>query len=446
MADGIHIAESAERYWAYDGEPTLLLGGSSQDNLFQVPGVEHQLDRLAAAGGNYVRNTMSARNRREDVLRWGAEHVWPFERTEDGYDLDRWEEAYWDRFEHFLELTAERDIVVQLEVWATFDYYEDPWEENPFNPANNVTYTAAESGLPETVDASPGETSVDEQPFFWSVPTERDLSIVREYQERFVEKILSHTLNYDHVLYCMDNETNVTPEWGAYWAEYIKDRAAEANRRVFTTEMWLATDLSDPQHGNTFDHPELYDFADVSQNNHNTGQAHYDGAVEQYERVADDPRPLNNVKIYGGYVDGFGSEHDAVERFWRDIFAGAASARFHRPPYGIGLNSRAERMVRSAREVADVVDPVTCEPRPDLLSECDPNEAFLLADPGRIYAIYFPAGGSVSVDADEQEFSRRWYDVEACSWHDEGRISGSGSKVDAPYRKQWVAVLEPASE
>jgi len=183
----------------------------------------------------------------------------------------------------------------------------------------------------------------------------------------------------------MDNEAAVTPEWRAYWARYVRDRAAAADERVNTTEMWLATDLSDPQHDNTFERPDLYDYADVSQNNHNAGRAHYDGAVAQHERVSDAPRPLNNVKIHGGYVDGFGSEHDAVERFWRDVFAGAASARFHRPPYGIGLNARAERMLRSAREVMEAIEPWDCEPRPDLPSDPDPDdaEAYLLARPRR---------------------------------------------------------------
>jgi hypothetical protein len=434
---GISVAEQNAYYWTYDGEPTLLLGGSSQDNLFQVPGVEHQLDRLADAGGNYVRNTMSARNRRESVLRWGAENVWPFRLTDEGYDLDRWNDAYWDRFDRFLELTAERDIVVQLEVWATFDYYEDPWDENPFNPVNNATYTATESGLPETVDVSPGATGVDEQPFFWSVPAELDRGIVREYQERFVDKILEYTLSHDHVLYCMDNETNVTPEWGAYWAEYVTDQAATAGETAYTTEMWLATDLSDSQHDETFDRPELYDFVDISQNNHNSGQDHYDNALEQRERIVDRPRPMNNVKIYGGNVDGFGSEHDAVERFWRDIFAGCASARFHRPPYGIGINARAERMIRSARSVTDAVDLLACEPRPDLLSDGD-----AIADPGREYAVYFPEGGSVVLDVEaDTDLSLRWFDIEACRWWGTESIEGSSVRIDTPYQKQWVATV-----
>lgn len=47
-------------YWSYQGEPVLLLGDSDDDNLFQgpEPNLVAQLDRLAVAGGNVIRNTM----------------------------------------------------------------------------------------------------------------------------------------------------------------------------------------------------------------------------------------------------------------------------------------------------------------------------------------------------------------------------------------------------
>ena len=50
-------------YWSWQGKPVLLVGGSDDDNLFQWPEADliRQLDRLAAAGGNVIRNTMSDR-------------------------------------------------------------------------------------------------------------------------------------------------------------------------------------------------------------------------------------------------------------------------------------------------------------------------------------------------------------------------------------------------
>ena len=50
-------------YWSYGNKPVLLLGASDDDNLFQwnEESLLCQLDKLAAAGGNVIRNTMSDR-------------------------------------------------------------------------------------------------------------------------------------------------------------------------------------------------------------------------------------------------------------------------------------------------------------------------------------------------------------------------------------------------
>jgi hypothetical protein len=112
---GIGVSTSFSQYWEYHGDPVMLLGGSDEDNLFQLPELENQLDLLVSVGGNYVRNTMSSRD---------SGNVWAFHLDpETGiYDLNRWNPEYWSRFEELLELTSEREIVVQVEVWATIYY------------------------------------------------------------------------------------------------------------------------------------------------------------------------------------------------------------------------------------------------------------------------------------------------------------------------------------
>jgi hypothetical protein len=49
------------------------------------------------------------------------------------------------------------------------------------------------------------------------------------------------------------------------------------------------------------------------------------------------PRPVNHTKIYGGGYQpmGTGGFEDGVERFWRNLLAGSASSRFHRPTSGM---------------------------------------------------------------------------------------------------------------
>ncbi len=429
-------------YWRYNGTPVMLLGGSDDDNLFQWPAekLTAQLDRLAKAGGNVIRNTMSDRRDRDF-------EVYPFRRRPDGrYDLDRWNGEYWQRFERLLRETAKRNIVVQIEIWDRFDYTDcrgsNRWRIHPYNPKNNVNYTAAQSGFADRYPRHPG---ANRQPFFFTAPKQRNNRTVLRYQQRFVNKLLEHALRYDHVLYCMDNETKAEEEWGRYWARYVKRRAQEAGKRVFVTEMWDDWNLTARRHKRTFDHPELYDFVDVSQNNHNSGRKHWDNFLHVRRYLSKKPRPINTTKTYGANGNTFGhTDQDAVERFWRHLLAGAASIRFHRPPAGLGLNDRAVAAIRAARKLESTIPPWTVKPAPSLLSDCTPNEAYLAADPGRSYALYFPAGGTVTLDlaAADGPLTVRWIDIDTGEWGATGNLRG-GKKitVTAPGKGNRAAAI-----
>jgi len=428
----IEIYGANPAYWQYDGKPILLLGGSKDDNLFQIPDLKEHLDLLKSVGGNYVRNTMSSRD---------EGNLWPFKKSNDSYNLDQWNEQYWRRFENFLTLTHERNIIVQIEIWATFDYYRENWAVNPFNPKNNINYTAEQTGLPVEVSTHPTRTGNN---FFWSVPAERNQKIVLKYQQRFVDKILSYSLQFGNVLYCMDNETSVTKEWGKYWSQYIKARAKAAGVEVHTTEMWDPWDLAHEMHSATFDYPDIYSFVDISQNNHQKGQKHWDNSQLQRARIADKTRPLNNVKIYGADTGRFGNDRDGAERFWRNIFGGLASARFHRPDSGLGLGEKAQANIRSMRLITDKMNIFTCEPHNDLLSDRQSNEAYCLANPGKEYAVYFPDGGEVmlNIGSLKKPAAVRWLDIMKCQWVNTQDIkSGNEIKLQCPSRDYWAALI-----
>lgn len=407
----VAISATHPRFWSLDGRTALLLGGSREDNLFQIPDLAEHLDTLVAAGGNYVRCTLSSRDP-------GDEWPFHFDAERGAYDLDRWNEAYWDRLERFLAETARRGVVVQVEVWATFDFYREPWERNPFNPQNNLNYTAERTRLPTAVPTHPTWTR---NPFFRSVPDHDNNAPVLAYQQRFVDRLLQHTLRYGHVLYCMDNETSVTASWGRFWATYIRKKAAERGRRVFTTEMWDPWDLGHVMHRETFDHPEIYDFVDISQNNHQRGQAHWENAVRLLERLerAGLGRPANNVKTYGadGGRHGGGTD-EGVAKLVRSALLGSAAVRFHRPPSGLGLSETARRAIRGVRELSDRMPWFDASPHQDLLGEREENEAYCRALPGEAYAVYFPAGGRVTLDVSAigGDAELVWLDLLGAGW------------------------------
>ena len=129
-ADSMRIQPYATNphYWQYQNQPVVLLGGSEADNCFQIPNLKAHLDLLVSVGGNYVRNTMS------DRPDHGYE-IKAFGQNADGlYDLDTWNDAYWQKFSDMLRWTAERQIFVQIELWDRFDHSQGNWDTDPFNP------------------------------------------------------------------------------------------------------------------------------------------------------------------------------------------------------------------------------------------------------------------------------------------------------------------------
>ena len=436
--EAIKVSPTHPQYWQYDGRTVLLLGGSKEDNLFQISDIEEHLDLLAASGGNYVRCTMSSRD---------EGNPWPFffDENEGAYDLGRWNDEYWARFERLLSEASRRGIVVQVEIWATFDFYRDNWGVNPFNPKNNSNYTAERTKLPIEVPTHP---IYRDNRFFWSIPDHDNNLRVLAYQQRFVDKLLSYTLQHGNVLYCMDNETSVTAAWGRFWSDYIKKKAAEAGLVAETTEMWDPWDLDHISHRESFDHPETYSFVDISQNNHQRGQAHWDNGLRQIERLrrANHLRPVNNVKTYG--ADGGrhgGDTNEAIAKFIRSALFGSAAVRFHRPPSGIGLSDAAQAVIRSVRDLSDRMEWFDGAPHDDLLGEREENEAYCRALPGREYAVYFPDGGRVTLDLGglDGDASLIWRRVLESGWSEPRAVQGgSGLPLEPPGPGHWIALVK----
>jgi len=425
-------------YWQYKGRPVLLLGGSKDDNLFQLPDLAAHLDEMAGVGANYIRNTMS------DRVDKGFE-VYPFASRADGkYDLERLNPEYWQRFANLLRWTYERDIIVQIEVWDRFDYSTKNWEPHPYNPKNNVNYTFEQSGFAPAYPDHPGQ---NRQPFFFTTPRQRNNTVVLKYQERFVEEMLRHALPYPHVLYCLDNETSGEEAWAVYWAEFIQTRARAAGRDVFLTEMWDDWNLAAPTHRRTFDHPERFAFADVSQNNHQKDQTHWDNFQRARAYLAKQPRPMNTVKTYGADGGRFGNNRDGLERWWRHLIGGAAAVRFHRPDSGLGFSPEAARSIEAARKLASVVNFWDLAPSLELVRGREADEAYVAAKPGAAYALYFPNGGEVELDLrlHAGPYEARWIDIARGDWGPRAAVKGGDwIRLAPPGEGHWAAVVRRA--
>jgi hypothetical protein len=437
-------------YWQYQGRPIVLIGGTDDDNLFQWTGrqLTDHLDLLVSVGGNYVRNTMSDRD---------EGNVYAFRQVREGvYDLEQWNEDYWNRLGFFLQETARRGVIVQLTLWDQFDLGSDRWPHHPWNPRNTVTLEAA--------------SWTSREDFYATL--EKDDRKGLGHQRRYVDKVLSMTLGYGHVLYNINNESSEGARWENHWAQHIHRVAAERGRRVYVTSMQFDP-ASSVRH--VLSHRDLYSFAEISQNNQDSrggrGRGHWDNLLFWRKKIASHvggPIPMNNEKVYGGGAGGnysAGTEAEAIDRFWRNIFAGCASSRFHRPAgaeaWGSGLNPRVQRNLKAMTMLLRELDILSCQPHDDLLTHrvqvSTTMEAYVTANIGRQYAVYFPPG-RYTVNLDPwifvDELRLRWLDIDRGTWSEPQnvKVSFDGGLYDwgvrgavtltTPSNRPYVALLD----
>jgi hypothetical protein len=160
-------------------------------------------------------------------------------------------------------------------------------------------------------------------------------------------------------------------------------QASERGKQIHVTCMSMRPFITVRQ---VLTYPELYSFVEISQNNQDSmggrGHAHWENIMSWRAKLASRPMPMNNEKIYGAgdgsnYSAGEGKE--AVRRFWRNVFAGCASSRFHRPTdrgWGIGLGESSRNTSTrhgSTKLGSDCKHPTTGPTLPYSPSSTDPR-------------------------------------------------------------------------
>ena len=276
-------------YWEYKGEPVMLIGASDRDNLWQWTGdvLTDHLDLIRSAGGNYVRNTMSDRN---DGDTFAPKEI------EDGlYDLDQWNEEYWNKLKFFFDETGKRDIIVHLTLWDHFDLSgHGRFSRHPLNPENNINW--APGIIKNATDYYGGSLATNNEP-------------VLGYQHSYVDRIISLSAGYGHIFYNIANESGLGAEWDNYWALYIKEATARHGREIHITTMLFTPDNSVRR---VMNYRNIYSFAEVSQNNQDAlgpvGKKHWENLLFWRKMIAmsnEGPMPvtrngINTTAMTGG--------------------------------------------------------------------------------------------------------------------------------------------------
>jgi hypothetical protein len=121
-------------YSRYDiiSKPYLVVG-PGEGHLWE-PRVKEIASRLSQSGITYYRLFM--------VFRYDGSCITPWEKTESGFDLNRWNNTYWRRLKILCQTFWEYGIVVELNIFDHWTGYStsglNPWRYHPFNPANNT--------------------------------------------------------------------------------------------------------------------------------------------------------------------------------------------------------------------------------------------------------------------------------------------------------------------
>ncbi len=430
-------------YWEHQGEPIMLIGASDDDNLFQWDrdSLVSQLDLVKSVGGNYVRNTMSDRDEGNTFA--------PKEIDDGLYDLDQWNEAYWDKLKFFLDETEKRGIIVHLTLWDHFDLSgAGRFAIHPLNPGNNITW---------------GSGTIKDASDYYGGSLSTDNKTVLAYQHRYIDRLISISARHGHVLYNIANESSLGVEWDNHWAKYIKNAAGKQGRDIHVTTMLFAPGTSVRR---VMSYRDIYSFAEVSQNNQDAlgsvGKKHWENLLSWRKMIAksdEGPMPINNVKVYGeglGNNTAAGTEKEAVERFWKNIFGGAASTRFHRPEmradgtagWGIGISERAQQTLRAANMVIEEFDIFKAEPYEAFSTVGNSVDSYCMANLGKEYAVYFP-GGRATVHLDPwvhmEKLSVKWLNIASLTWSEEETIEPVWDNFDGTdwWGPQRIITLTP---
>ena len=352
----------------------------------------------------------------KDVDVQAAPHPW--RRTGPGlaldgkpkFDLDAWDEAYFERLRTRAEMAARAGVYVSVmlfEGWG-LRFCERGWERHPFHPKNNVNHTEAMLGAP--VDAisiftmeHPGITAL---------------------QERYVYRVLDTLKNLNNVLYEISNENHPgSTEWQYHMIGIIREREKGGPKQH---PVGMTYQTGGGRNQTLFDSP-----ADWISPNRENG-------------YRDTPPPNEGAKVILNDTDhlwGIGGNQAWV---WKSFFQGL-NPIFMDPYDGRVLdrsfNPRWEGIrisMGQAREWATKVDLKSMFPSPSAAST-----GYCLANPGQEYLAYLPDGTEIALDLDGApgRFSVEWFCSNTGEYRPAKRCKGGASRMlQSPFEPGGLVV------
>lgn len=409
-ADPIGLHPENPRYFVFRGQPCTLV--TSGEHYGAVLNLDFDflpyLDELHARGLNLTRTFSGTYREVPGSFRIAGNTLAPqpgryqppwLRVSKDGepekFDLDRFDPAYFQRLKAFLTTAGQRGVVVELVLFCPF-YEPVLWEIDPMNARNNVNEVGA-------------------------VPLEKSLTLdnggLLEKQLALVRKIVGELKDFDNLYYEICNE----PYFGGVtldWQRRVAATIAEAERELPPTRRHLiAQNIANDKAKVEDPDPNVSIF-----------NFHYASPPETVAMNWGLNRPISFDET------GFKGQDDRTYRrqAWEFLLAGGSvfsnldysftpdhedgTAKVEHPTPGGGSRALREQLA-TLRRFIESMDFLRMKPEPAAIKSVQGLDGgatlYVLADPGRRYAIYLPSGPRVELTlaVPDGRYTVEWIDA-----------------------------------
>src|SRR5262245_852344 len=392
-AEPLKLHPENPHYVVFRGKPTVL--GASTEHYGAVLNRDFDfrpyLDELKAAGLNYTRiisgvysepwgepfNTLNPPRGRL-LTPWARSTTPGFADGGNKFDLDWWDDSYFQRLREFIDKAGKRGVVVELTLFCNW-YDDNQWRLSPLYARNNAG----------------GVGDRDSK----QVNSLRSGDVLR-HQEAMVRKIVAEVNDLDNVFFEVCNEPGAEGDWMDRMAEIIWEAEGKLPNRHL-----IANNGHPVPHMAIFNAHYDRDGAFVRGNygrNLVVGydETGFDGASDLPYRRQGWNFLLSGGGLYDNLDWSFSVAHpDGTETRWDKKLGGGSPAL--------------RRQLGILRAFLEGFDLPKLKPENGVVKGGAPGSFRVLADRGRQYAVYLDGGSraEIRVDLPAGDYAAEWIDT-----------------------------------
>lgn len=304
----IETGPTGKQYLAYNGAPLFAFGpGDEARTLSGGNDVPRWAEWQRAHGMNLVRAYPAS----VPIDAWSPAAVHPFHRDGGKWDVDAWNDAYFEQLGEVAAYLESQDIVLHLQFWQIvwFKGGSHRWEANYINPRNNVNAWTEPFGRGQDYIDAPAD------------------SPARAHQKEWVRRILEAVKDRRNVIIDVINELGNemgTLEWAVEVTRWIREFEEEHDSAFI-----VGVDSEHHYRPEVFG-PVQHHFDLIILNEFRT-PAYARGAVEAFTMPAVTVRSSDGRNRWEDYMfanaDQVGPEHQTRYRTlcYRSMFSGVQS-------------------------------------------------------------------------------------------------------------------------